>query len=256
MKIWISRALGAAVLATGLALIVPASGVSAATARCGESYTVQPGDVLWRLSMEHHTNIWAVSQVNHIPNPNLIYVDQCLVFPNQLDDPDPDDSNVASSAATPAAATPKPATTTTTRAAGGSVSVAPPQPQAGNTRALLTQAANDHGVAPALVMAIAWHESGWDQNARGRSGEIGLMQILPGTGAMLNAAHGTSYDIWTTSGNAELGAMFLRDLLNTEHGCLTCAISAYNEGPGNFAAHGYLNWQSYVAPVLALMRDY
>jgi len=41
----------------------------------------------------------------------------------------------------------------------------------------IQQAAGRYGVDPALVKAVIWRESSFDAKARGRSGEIGLMQI-------------------------------------------------------------------------------
>src|SRR3954447_15212183 len=43
-------------------------------------------------------------------------------------------------------------------------------------------AARKHGIDPALVKAVIWQESRFDADARGGKGEIGLMQIMPGTG--------------------------------------------------------------------------
>lgn len=41
----------------------------------------------------------------------------------------------------------------------------------------ILRAAAQYGVDPALVKAVVWRESRFDPNARGRSGEVGLMQI-------------------------------------------------------------------------------
>jgi len=41
----------------------------------------------------------------------------------------------------------------------------------------IRQAARQHEVDPALVKAVIWRESSFDPDARGRAGEIGLMQI-------------------------------------------------------------------------------
>ena len=49
----------------------------------------------------------------------------------------------------------------------------------------LTREAQAQGLPPALADAVASVESGYDSNARGMAGEIGLMQILPSTAAML-----------------------------------------------------------------------
>jgi soluble lytic murein transglycosylase len=42
---------------------------------------------------------------------------------------------------------------------------------------LIKGAAGIHGVDPALVKAVVWRESRFNPHARGRAGEIGLMQI-------------------------------------------------------------------------------
>ena len=42
-------------------------------------------------------------------------------------------------------------------------------------------AARRYGLEPALVKAVAWQESRFDAHARGRAGEIGLMQLMENT---------------------------------------------------------------------------
>jgi hypothetical protein len=49
----------------------------------------------------------------------------------------------------------------------------------------LHAAAEEIGLPPALADAVALVESGYDANARGADGEVGLMQVLPTTAAML-----------------------------------------------------------------------
>src|ERR1700681_4723179 len=50
---------------------------------------------------------------------------------------------------------------------------------------LLTAEAIRRGIPPALADAVATVESAYDTGARGSSGEIGLMQVLPSTADML-----------------------------------------------------------------------
>lgn len=42
---------------------------------------------------------------------------------------------------------------------------------------LIREVATAHGVDPALVKAVVWRESGFRAHARGRAGELGLMQL-------------------------------------------------------------------------------
>lgn len=42
---------------------------------------------------------------------------------------------------------------------------------------VIRQAAQRYGLEPALVKAVVWQESKFDELARGRAGEIGLMQV-------------------------------------------------------------------------------
>src|SRR5580658_3005062 len=106
---------------------------------------------------------------------------------------------------------------------------APIAPKADLTpRELITQAAIHAGLPPAIVQSIARAESGYRQDAVSPKGAIGLMQLMPGTAAALNA------DPLDPKQNAEAGARYLRDLLekyeNDPHQ-VSKAVAAYNAGP-------------------------
>jgi len=80
---------------------------------------------------------------------------------------------------------------------------APPAP----LDVLRDHAAAAHGVDPALLACIVEAESGGDPNAVGAAGEIGLMQILPETGALLAEHAGMNeYDLRNPAQNLWLGA--------------------------------------------------
>jgi soluble lytic murein transglycosylase-like protein len=107
-----------------------------------------------------------------------------------------------------------------------------PAPVAGKVdltpRELITQAAIHAGLPPAIVDSVARAESGYRQDAVSPKGAIGLMQLMPGTAAALNA------DPLDPKQNAEAGARYLRDLLekyeNDPHQ-VSKAVAAYNAGP-------------------------
>jgi soluble lytic murein transglycosylase-like protein len=93
---------------------------------------------------------------------------------------------------------------------------------------LVTQAALHAGLPPAIVHSVARAESGYRQDAVSPKGAVGLMQLMPGTAAALNA------DPKDAAQNAEAGARYLRDLLQKyekDPHQVSKAVAAYNAGP-------------------------
>ena len=110
----------------------------------------------------------------------------------------------------------------------------PPAPSADSEknltpRELVTRAAIHNGLPPEIVHSVAKAESGYHVDAVSPKGAIGLMQLMPGTAAGLNA------DPHDPTQNVEAGAQYLRDLLlkyeNDPHQ-VSKALAAYNAGPG------------------------
>jgi soluble lytic murein transglycosylase-like protein len=60
-----------------------------------------------------------------------------------------------------------------------------------------------------LVKAIAWQESGWQQNIRNCDGGLGVMQAMPDTVDHMNQRFGLAYDPSDYRDNADLGANYL-----------------------------------------------
>lgn len=108
--------------------------------------------------------------------------------------------------------------------------------------AVILAAATRHNVPPALVKAVVWRESWFNPRARGKSGEFGLMQIMPDTAKDWQAAEKvnlfTNFQLLDAEKNTLCGAWYLSRLLNryrrTDHP-LPYALAAYNAGPGNVA---------------------
>ena len=93
---------------------------------------------------------------------------------------------------------------------------------------LVTRAANRAGLPPAIVHSVARAESGYRADAVSPKGAIGLMQLMPGTAATLNA------DPHDPAQNADAGAEYLRQLLEKYDGDphqVSKAVAAYNAGP-------------------------
>ena len=93
-----------------------------------------------------------------------------------------------------------------------------------------TQAA-DHGVDPLLVMAVAWVESGFDPEAGSSAGAVGLMQLMPRTGAAMGCT-----DREDPACSLRAGSALLADLLKRHNGRVVYALCAYNAGSGRIGA--------------------
>jgi len=96
--------------------------------------------------------------------------------------------------------------------------------------------ANHHGMDPFFLLAVIATESSFNLKARGRQGEIGLMQLLPDTVSWLAPQAGfgsTKIDLEDPSVNIRLGATYFAQLRRRfdHHG--TRYVSAYNMGVTN-----------------------
>jgi soluble lytic murein transglycosylase-like protein len=118
-------------------------------------------------------------------------------------------------------------------------------------RELVTEAALRHGLAPAIVHALAQTESAYQANAVSPKGAIGVMQLMPGTAQALNA------DPRNVEQNIDAGTRLLRDLLEkyaNDPNPVRRALAAYNAGEGAVQKYKgvppYRETQAYVEKVL------
>ena len=87
-------------------------------------------------------------------------------------------------------------------------------------------AAERHEVDGLLLAAVVETESRFRPTAVSPRGAVGLMQVLPATGAM----YGHS-DLSDPHVNLDVGSRYLRRLLRDYDGDLELALAAYNAGP-------------------------
>jgi hypothetical protein len=105
-----------------------------------------------------------------------------------------------------------------------------------------------------LLEAVAWQESGWQQNVVSPTGAVGVGQIEPYTaGFISDVLVGTPLNPASVSDNIRMSAAFLSYLAGIEGNNRCATIAAYYEGPLNLQAMGVLPVaQQYVANVEAL----
>jgi hypothetical protein len=96
---------------------------------------------------------------------------------------------------------------------------------------MVMEEARRQGVPPALADAVAVVESGYNALARGSSGEVGLMQILPSTAAQLGFS-GTTSDLFVPATNIHFGVAYLARAWAMSGGSVCRALMKYRAGWG------------------------
>jgi hypothetical protein len=121
---------------------------------------------------------------------------------------------------------------------------------------LIVYAASWNSLEPALVKAVIKCESRFNSDAQSPRGAQGLMQLMPGTQAMLGVS-----DPFDPQHNVTAGTRYLAMLKQTFSGDLQLALAAYNAGPQAVVEAGYtvpaiVETQHYVRCVLAAYEQY
>lgn len=120
-----------------------------------------------------------------------------------------------------------------------------------DTPAGIERIAATEGLPGSLLQAVAYAESGIQQDAVSSKGAIGIMQLMPGTAAELGVNPHSPRE------NVMGGAHYLRAMLERYAGDeeqLVKALAAYNAGPGRVEEYGglppFAETNAYVAKVL------
>ncbi len=101
------------------------------------------------------------------------------------------------------------------------------------------RSAQTHEVSAVLLKAVAATESNYNPNARSSANAHGLMQIQwPGTARHLGVRRVAQ--LYSPCNNIDLGARYLRELLDRYDDNERRALAAYNYGPGRIKASGAL----------------
>ena len=120
-------------------------------------------------------------------------------------------------------------------------------------RRIVAKRARYHGVNPDLALAVAWMESGWQQKRVSSAGALGVMQVMPGTGAWMSQVVGRALNLRNLHDNVTAGVVLLK-LLRQEAG-VKHAVAGYYQGLAGVRQHGmYRSTKHYVANVIALKR--
>lgn len=101
------------------------------------------------------------------------------------------------------------------------------------------QCSEKYALSESLIEAVIFTESSWENDALSPKGAVGLMQIMPETGAWIAEKNGEepgsfkTERLYESETNIEYGCWYLRFLLDKYDNNIKYALIAYNAGPGN-----------------------
>jgi hypothetical protein len=125
-----------------------------------------------------------------------------------------------------------------------------PLVQRQNLEKVIEKYARLYDVDQDLVWAVIRQESGFNSQAVSPKGAMGLMQLMPGTAAMLGVA-----DAFDLEQNIAGGIQYLERCLSQFNQNVGLALAAYNAGPDNVVKYQgcppFAETRHYVASVLA-----
>jgi cell wall-associated NlpC family hydrolase len=116
---------------------------------------------------------------------------------------------------------------------------------------MITSAAKQAGIDPALLAAVAWTESNFNADAVSPAGAVGIVQLMPAT------ARGLGVNASDPAQALQGGARYLKSMLDQFGGNTALALAAYNAGPTAVRQSGgippYAETQNYVQTVMSRM---
>ena len=196
-------------------------------------YTVRPGDTLSGLAAGAGVSVADMAAMNGLDPAGILVAGTVIKLPSGAPAP--------AQAAAPA---PEPV-----------VTAADPVPTPARLSAADVQSvAAQYGVSPSLAAAIAWQESGFNNEMVSSANARGVMQVMPGTWDYVqqNLAQ-RPLDPASATDNVHAGVMYLKQLLNQTGGDEASAIAGYYQGISSVQNRGMFDdTERYVANVQAL----
>jgi len=201
--------------ALGLQTRIP---VKAATATTFRTYVVKPGDSLTAIARRQHTTLSVLVRVNRLDPSRYLVIGTRLKLPDTV------------RASSTVGAT-----------------------DAGAVRASLDHWAATYGVDPNLARALAWMESGYQNDVVSSVGAQGIMQLLPSTWRYVETVLLKRKVPHTADGNVEVGVALLHHLLSVFDGNERLALAAWYQGERSVRSLGvYKVSRTFVSDVEAL----
>ena len=226
---------GNGMIYAGQALRVSGGASTAAPASSGRSHRVAAGETLSHLALRYGVSASAIAGANGVEG-GRIYAGRTLRIPGAGGG-----SSSASSSSVPTtnAGVRIAEAVRSSVAENRRVLADRSHPSKAEVRQLVAATARRYGVSPSLAVAVAYHESGFQQRVVSGVNAIGVMQVLPSTGRVLSQQSGQSLDLLEAPDNITAGVLLLRQLIRSE-GTADGALAGYYQGLGSIERKGVL----------------
>jgi N-acetylmuramoyl-L-alanine amidase len=195
-------------------------------------HVVRAGENLTGIARRYRTSVAALVASNHLPNASFIRIGQRLLVTVR--------SNATAQAGW----------STVRFSAATRARMARRFP----IRNLIVSEAQRAGVPVPLALAVAWQESGWQQDVTSSAGALGIMQVMPGTAVWIaDAIVHTSVDIHNRRSNVRAGVALLKHYLLHYRWDKRRVLAAYYQGERAVDKYGIFPVsRAYVASILEL----
>jgi LysM repeat protein len=225
---------GSGTIYVGDLLKVPGAATPKPRTRTVEKgYTVRPGDNLTSIAKRYGVSIRTIQVRNKLPRNGIVVIGRRLAIPVTISTKAPRDS------ATYNAGLRIPVKVQRSAAHHRAYLASHRQPSKASVRKLVYKTAKRVGLDPSLALAVAYHESGFQQRVVSPVDAIGVMQVLPSTGRALSAAYHRKLNLLKTEDNVLAGTLLLSQLVRAT-GRADLALAGYYQGLGSVRAHGML----------------
>ena len=237
----------------GATLRLP-GGSPASTSGGGErSHLVSSGDTLSGLAVEYGVSAGAIATGNQLQG-SIIVLGRRLTIPPTSSSSAASDGGGLAAVPTTNAGVRIPASVRQSVAQHRATLAARNHPSKVQVRRMVAATADKYGVSPSLAVAVAYHESGFQQRVVSGVDAIGVMQVLPSTGRVLAQQHDRTLDLLNAQDNITAGVLLLRQLTRST-GSTGAALAGYYQGLGSISRRGMLpQTHSYIRSI-DLLRE-
>ena len=216
---------------------------SAAAAVRVTAYRVRSGDTVSAIAVRSRSSVAAILKANRLAATARIQPGQVLRVPTRA---------VASASANTFAGRTYASSTVNAAAANRRRLANSAVPSRDTIRRLLASTARRYGVDPALALAVAYQESGWNQRQVSVANAIGTMQVIPSSGRWASDLVGRPLDLLDTRDNVTAGVVILKSLSRSakhpDH-----VIAGYYQGLSSVQRRGmYADTKQYVRSIKVL----